>query len=934
MRCEVCRHENPPRSRFCVQCGRMLDASWLTPTPESAPAPSLGALSGRVGEQMGDYVLIALLGEGGMGRVYRARNKQGEEVALKMLPPLREGDKASRRLLRREGEILSRLLHPSIVRFDDFIEDRGRLALAMELLQGKTLHEKLAQGPLAPDLVTTLLLDILEGLIYAHGQGVIHRDLKPSNIFLVEGREQNSLDPTLRIKIGDFGLARMRFEKLSKTLEHVGEAGTIHYMAPEQIQQFDAVDARSDLYALGAIAYEALVGSRMISMDSHVQMIQKILNDPPPALAAGLLDRLPTGFAPWLHRLLAKDPNNRFESAEQARSTLLQLVGRVAEPRTGSSPSHSSPANPVMTAAISSPQITPLPPSSAKQKTPAPPSAKPEQALPDPLAWEERGAGTADFHRDDLGLKELSDAHLLSAPLSQQEEQVIFAGAAALGIPATGDLASPSPALPNGLPFSAQMVSASPSQGTSDFNREAYLSYQRSLQTPTDAKDAVQEEVPNTNASDSSPDTPAPSASSTSSPNQKSPSSGTTDTPGFVPPDQVESFETLRDDDERTANFREQILSGVRPLSAYPAPETEPSQASDGFGDATPFTGPTAEQDTPDFSDGLDSYEQPKRWKAVVWLIFFAALGTALWWGIQKGGWDRWFVTWKEAIFSTRTKTAATLPQKTRSLPSKQPLPPSRRATSKRPPKKRHHVHARTTVPRRKVKPPTAHPKPLRVPHDLKRMARIPKGWFPFGGMGSPSPIQWRRLPTFWMDRYEVTWHDYNICVKAKRCSPLASAKKRAFSRHNQPVVGITWEEAAAYCRFRNKRLPSSLEWEKAARGFEGQIFPFSGAYPACNRAVYGSPASRNRACPKHPRTTMIAGSKPLDRSPFGIFDMTGNVREWTRDCAVGEEGNCKQREARGGSWLSSSAELLAARRWNFSSSSRRWDLGFRCVWP
>ncbi len=294
-----------------------------------------------MGDSWGGYALIEMLGEGEMGRVYRAkRHTDQQEFAIKMLPPLREGDIAARRLLRREGEILAQLVHPSIVRFDGFVEEEGRFALVMELLRGPTLQAKLLEGPLAPDITLSLLLDILEALDHAHRQGVIHRDLKPSNLFLVETRQSKAHDPILHVKIGGFGVARMRFEQLSSTLgQHVGEAVTVQYLAPEQLEDISAVDARSDLYALGVIAYETLVGERMIDGIAHLHIIQQILRDPRPPLHRGLLDRLPSGFDDWHQTLLAKAPNDRFPNAQKARDALLSLLHHPSPSLERSAPS-------------------------------------------------------------------------------------------------------------------------------------------------------------------------------------------------------------------------------------------------------------------------------------------------------------------------------------------------------------------------------------------------------------------------------------------------------------------------------------------------------------------------------------------------------------------------------------------------------------------
>jgi formylglycine-generating enzyme required for sulfatase activity len=214
-------------------------------------------------------------------------------------------------------------------------------------------------------------------------------------------------------------------------------------------------------------------------------------------------------------------------------------------------------------------------------------------------------------------------------------------------------------------------------------------------------------------------------------------------------------------------------------------------------------------------------------------------------------------------------------------------------------------------------------------------MIRIPKGWFVYGGVGSGLALRWKRLPTYWIDRTEVTQAAYRECVQAGACVSVVSSQRASFDLPQQPVTMVNWYEAAAYCRFRQKRLPSSKEWEKAARGIDGQIFAFRSTLPSCRHAVHGRPLQPPFACPMHPEGPMPVASKPLDRSPFGVMDMSGNVSEWINDCAQKRaDGACLERFARGGNWHSHAAELLAARRWASPPQTRQWDLGFRCAWP
>jgi len=218
-------------------------------------------------------------------------------------------------------------------------------------------------------------------------------------------------------------------------------------------------------------------------------------------------------------------------------------------------------------------------------------------------------------------------------------------------------------------------------------------------------------------------------------------------------------------------------------------------------------------------------------------------------------------------------------------------------------------------------------------PDDLRKMVKIPKGWFRMGGVGSHTKIAWKRLSTFWIDRREVTNRDYRKCIKAKKCKPLPKFLPSRYKGAYQPVVAVDWFEAFTYCRFRKKRLPSSAEWEKAARGTKARLFPPHKNRLSCRLANYGKPRHGKAECPKNPGKPVSTLQYTRDKSPYGIWHMAGNVREWTGSC-YSKQKTCTQREVRGGGWRSFGSALLASRRHAYFSDARAFDLGFRCVWP
>ncbi len=261
------------------------------------------------GSMLGPYRLVGLLGAGGMGEVYRARDERlGRDVAIKVLPE--EVATNSDRLVRfeREARATAALDHPNILAVYDVGRHNGQPYLVTQLLEGRTLRQAIATGRLPASKALELGIQIAQGLGAAHDRGIIHRDLKPSNIFLTSDG---------RAKILDFGLARLALSEL--TTGTLGErstatdltlagapVGTVGYMAPEQVRGLPA-DHRSDIFSFGCVLYEMLAGQRAFSKDSAVETMGSILHeDPPPLTASGR--SVPPALAAVVRRCLEKAP--------------------------------------------------------------------------------------------------------------------------------------------------------------------------------------------------------------------------------------------------------------------------------------------------------------------------------------------------------------------------------------------------------------------------------------------------------------------------------------------------------------------------------------------------------------------------------------------------------------------------------------------------
>lgn len=270
--------------------------------------------------KLGRYEILEELGQGAMGRVYRARDPLIDRpVAIKTVPIeqlQQEGRDAEARFLR-EAQSAGRLSHPNIVTIYDVGEADGSAYIAMEFLTGATLREVMDKGPMPLDLALETAQQMADALAFAHTHGVIHRDVKPANVMISGGQG--------RIKLTDFGIAHLANSDHTQAGQMLGSP---RYMSPEQAMGRE-LDGRSDMFSLGAVLYEMLTGHYAFDGDNLPMIVYRVIHDTPVA-AATLRPNLPVALCELLDRLLSKDPAARPDA--RTASEMLEALRAGTQP--------------------------------------------------------------------------------------------------------------------------------------------------------------------------------------------------------------------------------------------------------------------------------------------------------------------------------------------------------------------------------------------------------------------------------------------------------------------------------------------------------------------------------------------------------------------------------------------------------------------------
>jgi serine/threonine protein kinase len=335
----------------------------------------------KIGERVGDYEVLEVLGNGGMGEVYKVRNLLSERLeAMKVLLPNLAGDPGLAERFLREIKLQASLDHPNIAKLHTAFRDSNQLLMIMEFVEGVSVEKLLAHGALLTHDAINYTSQVLNALAYAHARGVVHRDIKPANLMRT---------PAETIKLLDFGIAHMKADH--KLTQPGTTLGSLYYIAPELINGSEP-DHRCDIYSLGVVLYEMVTGSKPFQGDSQYSILSAHVQSTPVA---------PAEAAPWVAgplndvilKAMAKDPAHRFQSAEAFKNEIEKAADPAPDQAativmpsapTQALPQQNAPVVSQVKPDITAPMQTPPPAvmaSPVPQLQPAPPVPPPQAAI-------------------------------------------------------------------------------------------------------------------------------------------------------------------------------------------------------------------------------------------------------------------------------------------------------------------------------------------------------------------------------------------------------------------------------------------------------------------------------------------------------------------------------------------------------------------------
>ena len=865
-KCRMCLKLNPPGSRFCNFCGNDLTFS-IQPDGLLPPGAVL----------RGCYVIEDVIGEGGMGVVYRCHHRTlGTRYALKVLEPKQARIEILRRRFLAEAKIQATVRHPHIVHVLDVIDSEkdggipGVLAIVMEYVEGVALSQKLEAGPFSERDAVSSALVILDAIGFAHHNKIVHRDLKPSNIMISDSESKTDL--YRGVKVMDFGIAKLLQEQEQRTVTG-SQMGTPGYMAPEQIENARDVDERTDIYAIGLTLYEILCGRTPFQEYREFELIKAQLSMRPPSMRnyrRDISDRLEA----IVMKALEKDRANRYPNAESFQRALLSLGGYDEIPLRLNPYEGTSivPTNDVLQKKIKR-AIKAMSDDAASDETP---KAKTSGVSARKAA---KRAAAQDKAKQAAEAGKVPSSERTQAATKQETSAKASDKSNTFGTPSTAkSRAQGNTEIPSQAPVNALARTESDGHIPRVPSHKSIIKLAEEKRVATDPgtpSRTFKRQKTSTRLSrvgksiknDSAEQVKAESANKSSAEQMKTESAGKSAAPHSNP--------QIQDSTSHSKSSK----SAATPQKGLKQPD-KTSKKSEQISSSVSKT--AAKRQTP-VKPAITSSETQKKASSrsslvikivVVIIILLAAAG-----------------------FYYRYQ---------HSMPVPAPIPAPAGSSDL-------------------VEPSYAGADAngiiwKEIQTETGLMTQIPASKHWISGKQANELMQ-VELPAFAVDQVEVSYYQYLKCVEAQKCPPLGTIPNDL----NLPVTGIGYGSALAFCTFAGKTLPTVAQWEAAAR-FGGETNGITHVNVTCKSIHFGT----RKECSKiNPKQSENVFARVQSANPGHLINMLGNVREWT---STADAQDKQKHHTKGGSYLSERADINIGATVLSPVNSGANDLGFRCV--
>jgi serine/threonine protein kinase/formylglycine-generating enzyme required for sulfatase activity len=834
------------------------------------------------GASLGPYRILHQIGEGGMAKVYKAFQANMERyVALKVLPAHYADEPQFAKRFIQEARTIARLEHKNILPVYDFGEHNKITYLVMRYLEGGTLKDVLSQGRLTLHDTLEIMDQVCSALDYAHRQGVIHRDVKPANIMI---------DAEGAAYLTDFGIAKVLGKSSDLTATGVA-IGTPAYMAPEQAIG-EKIDGRTDLYALGVVLYEMILGRVPFKADTPMAVLMAHLHDPLP---------LPSQVEPDIHgaienviiKALAKEPEDRYQSAtammgalrqaiyeaapESLETTLVNLISEIRASR------DEGPAGGIATE-ISDPLLL----------------EKLEKLYIDGLSaywvkdWERAQSRLNEVISIDPNYK---DAAVRLADIEKQHQLVNLHQQAQQAIEGAS--------WESAQRILREILSTAPNDSDA---KEKMALVERQLELASLYAQGEQlfqagqwravinifERIHQLEK-------------------------------GYPDPQNLyaQAQDALAEQD-RLEKIKAIYQKGLQAMDKGNWKQAQKlfnqvNAQQLGYAETEQLLARVTEEMAQAKLAGKEPRFRFKPWYGLIAVVVILAIGVGIW-----------------AIFFSEPEPK---PLEAYAMPTSTPGENSDSSSTQA--ESEQILPEQTEVEQAEAEQSgqeTAITRIIEDDHGVP-MALIPAGPFLMGNIDGPDeekPVHTVTLDNFYIDQYEVTNSRYAECVNANICNPpseLGSATRDEYFEDpvyaDYPVVFVSWHAAQTYCQWRGARLPTEAEWEKAARGgLAGALYPWGDKAPACNR--YAANGANFGDCESG--EAQVGSYSP---NGYGLYNMAGNVFEWVANGNYAyPDGDPEPtvRNFRGGSFSRPAEDLRVAYRDGNTPDLTSFDVGFRCA--